>query len=94
MMAADPSMWVSQRPSYYLESPCVFGLKTRNIPAPVPRVGVDGRAYVTNKNGNLGKALGVQEKPLRFILRELFPKGPENLVHSVSEYLGLSRLWD
>lgn len=26
-MAADPSMWVSQRPSYYLESPCVFGLK-------------------------------------------------------------------
>lgn len=69
MMAADPSVWASQRPSYYLESPCVFGLKTRNIPAPVPRVG--GRAYVTNKGGNLGKALGVQEKPLRFRLRKL-----------------------
>ena len=47
----------------------MFGLKTRNIPAPVPRVG--GRAYVTNKGGNLGKALGVQEKPLRFRLRKL-----------------------
>ena len=59
-------------------------LVLRNIPAPVPKVGVGGRAYMTNKNGNLGKALGVQEKLLRFRLREIFPKGPENPVHSVS----------
>lgn len=41
-------------------------------------------AYVTNKDGNVGKALGVKEKPLQFKLRELFQKGPENSFHSVS----------
>ena len=77
-------MWACERPSYYLEPPCVFGLITRERQAHVPRVAVGGRAYVTNKDGNVGKALGVKEKPLRFKLRELFQKGPENSFHSVS----------
>lgn len=43
-------------------------------------MGVSGRAYVTGKDGNLGKALSVKEKPLRLALRELFQKGPKNLI--------------
>lgn len=41
-------------------------------------MGVSGRAYVTGKVENLGKALSVKEKPLRFALRERFQKGPKN----------------
>lgn len=44
----------------------MYGLITRERQAYVSRVEVGGRAYVTNKNGNLGKALGLNKKPLRF----------------------------
>lgn len=45
---------------------------------------VGGRVYVTNKGGNWRKTLGVKEKPLRFALRQLLQKSPENLLHNVS----------
>ena len=44
----------------------MFGLITRERQAYVTREEVGGRAYVKNKNGNLGKALGLKKKPLRF----------------------------
>lgn len=56
-MAVNLLMWVYERPSWYSEPPCVFGLITRERPAYVSRVGAGGRAYVANKDGNLGKAL-------------------------------------
>lgn len=63
-----------------LVHPCVFGLIKRERQAYVSIMGVSGRAYVTDKDGNLGRALSVKEKPLRFALRELFQKSPKNLI--------------
>lgn len=41
--------------------------------------GGGGWEGICDEDGNLGKALGVKEKPLPFALRELLQKGPEKL---------------
>lgn len=56
------------------------------------KMGVSGRAYVTDKDENLGKAQSVKEKLLRFALRELFQKGSKNFI--VCGYLDLLRPCD
>lgn len=66
------------------DPPRVLGLVTRKSRAYVSRVEVGGRAYVTDKDGHLGKALGVKEKPLRFAVRGLLQKGPGNLFQSLA----------
>lgn len=48
--------------------------------------------YLTNKGGNLRKALGAREKPLRFALRQLLQKSPENFLLNVVRVPGLTEV--
>lgn len=56
-MVVNLLMWVYERFFWYLEFLCVFGFIIRERLVYVLRVGVGGRVYVVNKDGNLGKVL-------------------------------------
>lgn len=46
--------------------------------------GVGWKGICDKKGGNLRKALGAREKPLRFAFRQLLQKSPENFLLNVS----------
>lgn len=72
MMAAYLLMWTCERPSL-----CVWSYN-RGVTRLCVKGGGGGEG-MCDEDGNLGKALGVKEKPLPFALRELLQKGPEKL---------------